>query len=280
MAKRKRLIILIMAAFVLLALLHRGNTALQLTCLTVESEDLPKEFEGYKIAHISDLHNAEFGKNNKKLLDMLKEANPDMIAVTGDIIDCRRTDIDIALSFIKEAVKIAPCCYVTGNHEARASEYEELKEGLLSLGVTVLENERVDLEINGEAISVLGLTDPRFEGEYLFDENKAIIKNNLTKLSEETEKFTLLLSHRPDMFEIYVENEIDLALCGHAHGGQIRLPFIGGLAVPDHGLFPEYDAGVFTENNTTMVISRGLGNSIFPLRINNRPELILVELKR
>ena len=100
----------------------------------------------------------------------------------------------------------------------------------------------------------------------------------LTELLDEEDGYTILLSHRPELFEVYAENNIDLIFSGHAHGGQFRIPFVGGLIAPNQGLFPKYDAGIYEEGNTTMVVSRGIGNSIVPFRINNRPEIVLVEL--
>ena len=144
-----------------------GNTALELNTYTVSSKVLPDAFDGYRIAHISDLHNAELGDSNEKLLSMLREAEPDIIAITGDLIDSRNTNIEVALAFAEEAMKIAPCYYVTGNHEARVSEYDELKAGLEAAGVVVLENERTEIELSGEAITILGVDDPSFNTDYL-----------------------------------------------------------------------------------------------------------------
>lgn len=280
--KKKPIIALAVVSALLTALIIWiiwGNTALQLNKYTVSSERLPRAFDGCKIAHISDLHNTEIGKNNETLLNMLREAKPDIIAITGDLIDSRKTDVAAALHFAGEAVKIAPCYYVTGNHEARASEYDALKTGLIKLGVTVLENEKTELEREGEKITLIGVKDPSFSSDYLFHDEEAIMESQLKALVDKDDGFTLLLSHRPELFEIYVTCNADLVLSGHAHGGQFRLPFIGGLAAPNQGLFPKYDAGLFSEGKTKMLVSRGIGNSIFPFRFNNRPEIILIELQ-
>lgn len=282
-AKKKKLIIVFsIAASLLIALILWiiwGNTALQLNTYVISSDTLPIAFDGYRIAHISDLHNAEMGKDNKNLLNVLKESRPDMIAITGDLIDSRHTDIEVALQFAEEAVKIAPCYYVAGNHEARVSEYDDLKSGLTELDVIVLEDQRIDLEQNGETITLIGINDPSFQTDYLFGDSEAVVKTHLQELVNDSNSFTLLLSHRPELFEIYASSEIDLVLSGHAHGGQFRLPFVGGLVAPNQGLFPEYDAGLYTDKNTNMVVSRGIGNSIVPFRLNNRPEVVLIELK-
>lgn len=280
--KKKRIIVLAVVAAFLLALTTWtvwGNTALELNTYTIASEDLPKVFDGYRIVHVSDLHNADMGDGNEKLLAMLRSAEPDIIAITGDIIDSRNTNVEIALQFAEEAVKIAPCYYVTGNHEARVSEYDELKEGLTELGVVVLEDERVELEQSGETITLLGVNDPSFQTDYLFGDDETVMQSKLQELMNDDDTYTVLLSHRPELFEVYVKIGADLVLSGHAHGGQFRLPFVGGLVGPNQGLFPKYDAGLYTEENTNMLVNRGIGNSILPFRFNNRPELILIELK-
>ena len=280
--KKKRIIVLAVIAAFLLGLIiwtAWGNTALELNTYTISSKRLPEAFDGYRIAHVSDLHNAEMGEDNERLLTMLKEAEPDIIAITGDIIDSRNTDVEVALQFAEAAMKIAPCYYVTGNHEARVSEYDELKEGLTELGVVVLENNRIELERAGEKIALLGVDDPSFQTDYLLGDSESVLTGKLQELMDSEDEYTILLSHRPELFEVYVGNNIDLVLSGHAHGGQFRLPFVGGLVAPNQGLFPKYDAGLYTEQNTNMIVSRGIGNSILPFRFNNRPEVILIELK-
>jgi len=281
-AKKKKFIFLAIAAAVLVALviwIAWGNTAMELNTYTISSLKLPESFDGYRIAHVSDLHNAEMGKDNETLLSMLRDADPDMIAITGDLIDSRNTDIEVALQFVREAVKIAPCYYVTGNHEARVNEYGELKAEMEAAGVTVLEDVRNEISMEGETITLIGVNDPSYQTDYLFGDAESVIDSKLEELHTENAGFTILLSHRPELFDTYADHDIDLVLSGHAHGGQFRLPFIGGLVAPNQGLFPEYDAGIFTDGNTNMIVSRGVGNSILPFRINNRPEVILVELQ-
>lgn len=281
-AKKRKFIILAVAAAFLLALIAWiiwGNTAMELNTYTISSSKLPQSFDGYRIAHVSDLHNAEMGKDNEKLLSRLRDADPDMIAITGDLIDSRHTDIEVALQFIRAAAKIAPCYYVTGNHEARVNEYGELKAGMEAAGVTVLEDVRTEISMEGETITLIGVNDPSYQTDYLFGDAESVMNAKLEDLHTENDGFTILLSHRPELFDTYADHDIDLILSGHAHGGQFRLPFIGGLVAPNQGLFPEYDAGIYTEGNTNMLVSRGVGNSILPFRINNRPEVILIELQ-
>ena len=280
--KKKRMIVFAVVATILLGLIiwtAWGNTALELNRYTISSDRLPKAFDGYRIAHVSDLHNTEMGKDNEKLLAVLREADPDIIALTGDIIDSRNTDIDVALQFTKDAMVIAPCYYVTGNHEARVSEYDELKAGLTEQGVIILEDKCIGLDKSEETISLLGVNDPSFQTDYLFGDSETVMQSKLQEIINEEDTYTIHLSHRPELFEVYTESKVDLVLSGHAHGGQFRLPFVGGLVAPNQGLFPKYDSGLYTEENTNMIVSKGIGNSILPFRFNNRPEVILIELK-
>lgn len=255
-----------------------GNMALMVSEITIISDRLPSEFSDYRIAHISDLHNTEFGEDNATLLQMLSECQPDIIVITGDLIDASHTDVDVALTFAQKSIKIAPTYYATGNHEASCPQYDTLKAGLESAGVTVLEDEIIYLERDGETIALLGLSDPDFtiKGD-LFGEVPAMVSTKLKNMLEQESSYSVLLSHRPELFETYAACGVDLVLSGHAHGGQFRLPFVGGLIAPNQGLFPRYDAGLFTDGNTNMIVSRGLGNSIIPIRFNNRPEIVLIE---
>ena len=280
MAKKKRIIVLSVLAAILLALIiwiAWSNTDLEMNSYTISSSRIPKTFDGYRIAHVSDLHNTEIGENNEKLLTMLRDAAPDMIAITGDLIDSRNTDIEIALRFVREAMKIAPCYYVTGNHEARIAQYSDFKSAMMTAGVIVLEDTQTPITAEGESIMLVGVNDPSFETDYLLGDSETVMRNRLAELHTD-DAFAILLSHRPELLEIYAERGIDLVLSGHAHGGQFRLPFIGGLIAPNQGIFPKYDAGLYTKGNTNMIVSRGIGNSLFPFRVNNRPEVILIEL--
>lgn len=258
-----------------------GNTALMMSQFSISSDRLPVSFSGFRIAQVSDLHNTDFGGDNADLLQMLSDSKPDIIVITGDLIDARYTDVELAVSFAEKAVKIAPAYYVTGNHEAGSSQYDILKAGLETAGVTVLEDEAVYLERDAETIAILGLGDPDFtiKGD-LFGEVPAMVSTKLKETLEQETAYSVLLSHRPELFETYAACGVDLVLSGHAHGGQFRLPFIGGLVAPDQGIFPKYDAGLYTDSNTNMIVSRGLGNSIIPIRFNNRPEIVLIELER
>lgn len=231
--------------------------------------EAPPAFDGFRIAHIADLHNARFGPGHCRLLAQLRAAKPDLIAITGDMIDARRTDLDCALQLARAAVDIAPCFYVMGNHEARIPAYPKFEQGLLEAGVQVLRNREYSLERNGAWLSILGIDDPAATEGF---------QETLQTLSSQARGFRLLLSHRPERFEAYCAAHMDVVLCGHTHGGQVRIPFLGGIIAPHQGFFPDYDSGVYTDGDTSMIISRGLGNSLCPLRVNDPPELVLAEL--
>lgn len=251
-----------------------ANTAPVLSVYEVNSHRLPEAFEGYRIAQISDLHNAQLGENNSRLLTLLEKAEPDIILITGDLVDCHRADVDIAFRFVQAAVKIAPCYYVTGNHEITLDkgEYLKLEKALLDSGVIMLGGSQVNVEKDGAAICLMGLNDAGYNKA-----DKAAFNTALGSLSV-GDDFTVLLSHRPERFSEYCALGADLVFSGHAHGGQFRLPFVGGLYAPGQGLLPEYDSGLYTDGGTQMLVSRGIGNSLFPMRFNNRPEIILAVL--
>lgn len=276
--KNRTTIILVMLLIsIMVSWVIWGNLSVETTKLTVTAKDLPEAFDKFSIAHISDLHNAEYGKNNEKLIDILEAESPNIIAITGDLIDSNHTNLEVALSFAQQAVKIAPCYFVTGNHEAWiGSQYEELKTSLQNTGITVLQDEAIELNYGDVCIQLIGLNDPDFsERDRLLSESILEAKLSQVNISD---GFTILLSHRPEYFNVYQNKNIDLVLSGHAHGGQFRLPFGGGVIAPGQGLFPKYDAGAYTENGTTMIVSRGIGNSIIPVRINNPPEIVIIEL--
>lgn len=277
MKNTKKTVLCVLCALLALTLAFGGwviwaNTALERTDYEIASNRLPREFEGFRIAQIADLHCAEYDEGNHKLLSMLKDAQPDIIVFTGDTVDERHPDKSATLEFLRACVQIAPCYFVTGNHECAMNrkDYYALEAQIREIGVDVLHAETVTIERGGASITLLGVDDENFEG----------ILHSPEQLRElaDTDGFTVLLSHRPEYFGRYAEAQIDLTFSGHAHGGQFRLPLIGGLYAPGQGTFPAYDSGVYTYGNANMVVSRGIGQSSFPLRFNNRPELVIVTL--
>lgn len=270
----KTVSIFLLLIFALTGYLIWGNKALVTTHYTVSSSQLPASFNGFKIAQVSDLHNAEFGENNQKLLDRIKAENPDIIVLTGDLIDSHKTRVDVAIQFGQQAQQIAPTYFITGNHEAVARDADQqLETALTEAGITLLHNENSAIQQGSDAITIAGVDDP----SYVSTSSKldSRLNNALNP-----DNYNILLAHHPEQIETYAAHHANLVLSGHAHGGQIRLPFIGGVIAPDQGFFPHYDAGTYDQGNTTMVLSRGLGNSLIPLRISNRPELVLVTMQR
>ena len=272
--RRKAVISILILAVVILWLLW-GNTALEVNTYKLSSDRIPMEFDGFRIVQISDFHNGEFGEGNSRFLKLVTQAKPDIIVITGDLVDSRRTDVEVSLNLARELTKIAPVYYVSGNHEARIGEYQRLQNGLTDAGVTVLKDQVITLDRNGAYIQLAGIDDPAFR----WGDDAESTARVLAEILPENSLYTIVLSHRPELFETYVDSEVDLVFSGHAHGGQFRLPFVGGLFAPKQGFFPEYDAGVYEIDNTAMIVSRGIGNSILPLRFNNRPEIVLAVLR-
>ena len=253
----------------------RGNITVETTNISISNEKIPEGFNGFTIAHISDLHNARFGKENAELLKKIKSASPDIIIITGDLIDSRHTNINVGTESAVNALKIAPVYYVNGNHESRLSEYKYIENELLQAGVNVLINKTVEIQRFDDKITIPGIEDPAF---YSLNNSENTINNLLKSVKFESDYFSILLSHRPEAFDAYAESKFDLVFSGHAHGGQFRIPFAGGILAPGQGLFPKYVSGLYSEGDTSMIVSRGLGNSIFPFRINNNPEIIIAKL--
>lgn len=266
--KKKYILITILLLLQTIVFVWFNNQFIEVTKYDIYSKKVNQDLT---IVHISDLHNTSFGKNNYRLINKIKKSHPDIITITGDLIDANHTDVDVAIKLIENIISIAPIYYVTGNHEAWAiDEYQELKTRMEDLGVIVLDNKSVNVMIDDTEITINGIDDA----------NMINVRNELDKLHYASDNFVLLLSHRPELFEEYINRGIDLVLSGHAHGGQFRIPIIGGLVAPNQGLFPEYTAGLFESPDATkMIISRGLGNSIIPIRINNNPELVVIAIR-
>lgn len=254
------------------------NKHLETTHYTYAAEQLDADLEGYRIVQISDLHNAKFGKNNQKLVGRIRECEPDMIVLTGDLVDSNHTNVDRAVQFVDEIVKICPVYYVTGNHEywLEKSEYDELMDGLIGAGVVILDDQVVEISMGDAKFRLVGLDD-----KSLADGTLGTLLNNTHNVVHEDSderEFTVVLAHEPQYLARYASSGVDLVLSGHAHGGQFRLPFVGGIVAPDQGFLPKYTAGEYYMNGTEMIVSRGLGNSVIPVRLFNFPEIVCVEL--
>lgn len=260
--------IVLLIVIALLLFCSYQNRHLETTYYTYKAEQLGADLEGYRIVQISDLHNAKFGKNNQKLVDRIRECEPDMIVLTGDLVDSNHTNVDRAVKFVDEIVKICPVYYVTGNHEywLEKSEYDELMDGLIGAGVVILDDQVVEISRGDAKFRLVGLDD------------KSLADGTLEALLSDEKEFTVVLAHEPQYLARYASTGVDLVLSGHAHGGQFRLPFVGGIVAPDQGFLPEYTAGEYYMDGTEMIVSRGLGNSVIPVRLFNYPEIVCVEL--
>lgn len=286
----------------ILAFLYFENNALTVNNINVELERLPQEFNGYTIVQLSDLHGKYFGKNQENLVRIIRRANPDLIVYTGDLIDSRRYNReysrhhneDAGLELMRQATKIAPVYYVPGNHEWRTGDFTFLEKRLRENKVRVLRNSLEEIKRGQSEILIMGIDDPTFhskqaEGEQITADLIRALENEEEKISVELlgrlmgrtndSELKILLAHRPELFPTYSRYDIDLIFSGHFHGGQVRVPFKGGLIAPNQGLFPRYTAGKYKDGNSTLIVSRGLGNSIFPQRLFNRPEVVVVNLK-
>lgn len=258
--------------------IYKENTTIGVTFVEFEASGLPESFNYYRIVQLSDIHDAEFGENNLDLVNKVKVLSPDAIFITGDFIDRNRYNLEQSLEVVKQLHEVAPFYYVTGNHEISTNDEEHIKTELTQLGVHVLSNESMTIDKGkGEQIAIGGIEDPLAsnlnEKKYI----EQVIDKTFKDVPEDM--FKILLSHRPEQFDVYVDRQVNLVFSGHAHGGQIRLPGFGGLVAPGQGWFPKYTSGVHQEDKTSMIVSRGLGNSIVPIRVFNRPEVIVVTLK-
>ena len=269
------------AALIVLALLGAGmllsKYGLGVTRLEIGLEGLPEGFDGFRIVQLSDLHGSRFGEGNARLIEKVRAEEPELIALTGDFLDEGKTERELPEleALVRELAAIAPVYFVSGNHDWASGEAYTLFAALEAAGAVCLRNEYLRLERGGDSIVLAGVDDPNGPAEMAEpDEFVAQLRK------EAPEDFVLLLAHRAYWAEKYPGLDVDLILCGHTHGGVVRLPFVGGLAASNMGLFPEYDAGLFELPGYTLFISRGLGNSVPLPRFLNTPELVSITLRQ
>lgn len=268
----KTLIILLCVIALPAIYLYLQNNWIQIENINIEIKDLPHEIDGFKIAHVSDLHLPKNASDITKTVKLIKKQNPDIIVMTGDLVDQSIDLKDSKLDTICiELRKICNVYAVSGNHESR--RIKEWKQVLKRNDIKVIDNDYIVFKKNNEMIAIMGLSDAKSYSADIYKNIKSI--KNMPRL---------LLAHRPELFPTYYNDKEsirpDLVFCGHAHGGQFRIPFIGGLYSPSQGYFPKLTSGVYVKNSVSMVVSRGLGNSVFPIRINNRPHLPIVTLNK
>ncbi len=249
------------------------NETIVTETITVNSAELPVSFDGFKIAVLADVHGEVFGENSSYLLKKTAATAPDIIVMNGDLID-EVSHLDMLPPLLDGLVEIAPVFFVTGNHEWAVGCVDELFELLEAYGVTVLRNEYRTLTIGDGTMVLAGIDDPngpfdQKQPDELMDEIR----------TAQGDTFTLMLAHRNDSLDMWAELGTDLVLCGHGHGGVVRIPFVGGLIGVDRSFFPDYTAGLYEKGDTSMVVSRGLGNSVVDFRLFNRPQLLVVALE-
>ena len=273
----RRLLALLVAAAALGGFFWWEQNAIAPEEITVESARLPQAFAGLRVALVSDVHSKEFGGDNGDLLEAVKAQHPDLIAITGDLVDRFSPDLEKAEDLARGLAAIAPTYYVTGNHEWALGTLavKDLKEKLTAAGVTVLSNQYLVLERDGARLVLAGIDDP----------NGYADQKTLPELMEEIRQaegdaFVLLLAHRNTDYDLYAQCGVDVTLCGHGHGGVIRLPFTDGLLSTDRTFFPSYTAGLYALEYGQLVVSRGLGNSGPSFRLFNRPHLPVVVLEQ
>lgn len=251
------------------------QTAIQTEEIPVFDSKLPSAFDGLRIVLVSDVHSAHFGPDGELLLEAVRGLEPDLIALTGDLVDRYHPDFDLVAPLAAGLVGIAPTYYVTGNHEWAfgSAVVKDLKQTLTDCGVTVLSNEYLTLEQAGQSLVLAGIDDPNgFADQKTLPQLMTEIRAGLGN------PFVLLLAHRNTDHPLYAQCGVDVTLCGHGHGGIIRLPFIDGLLSTDRTLFPDHTAGLYQLDYGQLVVSRGLGNSGPSFRLFNRPHLPVVVL--
>lgn len=285
-----KIIFIFIGIFILMYLYTKYNVnTLEVTKYVVENKKVPKEFDGYNIVQISDLHSKLFGENNKKLIQKIKSLNPDIVVVTGDLIDGENNNYNVALDFMKEISKLYRVYYIIGNHEQKSlikkykDEYKDYFNKLHQIDFVNLDNNKVEIVKGDSNINLYGLTVPYSCYKYLFDNQETtsididFLEEKLGKVDRE--QFNILLAHTPFYFDEYEKWGADLTLCGHVHGGIVRLPIVGGLLSPDRKFFPKYDLGEYIKNKSTMIVSKGLGGSKVLIRVNCKPEIVNIKLK-
>lgn len=278
--RRKRrksgcLTVLIFIAIVAAALAYLINDSrenLQVTDYTVASEKLPAEFDGFKIVQLSDLHGAQFGEDNDELVAAVAELEPDIIALTGDFVTSD-ADLPVLRALIPRLTALCSVYFVSGNHEFGSGLASEVRNIMTDSGVKYLSNEFLSLSRGGASIILGGVEDPLAYADMLSPDELAREMNDTDPAA-----FKILLGHRNYWMTEYPELPVDLIFSGHAHGGIIRIPGVGGLVGTDRRLFPDFEAGQFDNGRYSLIVSRGLGNSVPIPRLLNRPEIVCVTL--
>lgn len=228
---------------------------------------------------ISDLHNKEFGKNNKELIDLVKAQNPDFIAVCGDMVVRGNPDTGVMRSVLFQLKDIAPTYCCLGNHELDSAAEIDFNTEINSTGAVLLDNQIIEFAKDNQTVIIGGLSDYPFY-DFTAPEYNTPEHYCWDEMNEKAEnQFSILLHHQPEYIaDNASDSNIDVIACGHTHGGQIQIPFIGGLIAPNQGFFPKYDKGIYEFGDTKIIVSTGLGNNSFVPRINNQVEICVVDV--
>lgn len=266
------LIILALIAAAAAFLIKDSRDDLEISRYEVKSQKLPESFDGFKIVQLSDLHGAEFGEDGMGLVEKVKELEPDIIALTGDFVT-DEGDLAAVEKLAARLVKLCPVYFVSGNHEFGSGLAVKVRNILERAGVKYLSNEYLTINRGEDEILLGGVEDPLAYADMLSPDELAQKMNDAAP-----DAFKILLGHRNYWMTEYPELPVDLIFCGHAHGGLIRIPGVGGLIGTDRRLFPDFDAGEYNNGRYTLIVSRGLGNSVPIPRVFNRPEIVCVEL--
>lgn len=266
------LIILALIAAAAAFLIKDSRDNLEISRYEVKSQKLPESFDGFKIVQLSDLHGAEFGEDGMELVEKVKELEPDIIALTGDFVT-DEGDLAAVEKLAARLVKLCPVYFISGNHEFGSGLAVKVRNILERAGVKYLSNEYLTISRGEDEILLGGVEDPLAYADMLSPDELAQKMNDAAP-----DAFKILLGHRNYWMTEYPELPVDLIFCGHAHGGLIRIPGVGGLIGTDRRLFPDFDAGEYNNGRYTLIVSRGLGNSVSIPRIFNRPEIVCVEL--
>lgn len=263
---------IVIYCILLVAVMITFDKRLQVTYYSIENDKIQKDI---RILLLTDFHSNSYGKNAGKIVSKIEKISPDIILLGGDIYDDVLPN-DNANILVESLANKYLCFYVTGNHEYWSNEVDGIKERLRNLGVTVLEGDCETVNINGQDINICGVDDPVYD----YDITYAQLQSAGT--ASNNGKFTVLLSHRPELVAEYTKYNFDVVLSGHAHGGQIRIPFLlNGLYAPNQGWFPEYAGGKYEIDDCTLIVSRGLDRETIKIpRVFNRPEMVVVDIKQ
>ena len=277
--QKRRSFVFFLVVMIIIGRLYIDNNIIQTTNVEIISNKIPNSFEGYRIVQLSDLHNRSFGRDNSRLIRAMRELEPDIVVLTGDMVTGNDKDFTVFFNLVEQISQEYPIYYIPGNHEValKDSSKQEFLNLFERTGVVFLNNQKVELESDcGDIINLYGLW---YQNLHYVKEplNIEMIEQYIGVAN--TSVYNILLTHQPKYFELYEKWGADLIMSGHIHGGMVRLPYFGPVFSPDEGLFPQYAAGEYHLNDSVLVVSRGLGIGTRGFRVFNRPDLVLITLK-